>query len=203
MTDLHASPDALQRNERHDRPMTDSLTTEPPSRQDSARLTRLLRVLERQCSRPEAMAGLFAGIGAHGAVVALATVMSEPRRDDVVGWDRLPELVRDGLHAAASWPDFDADGFGADLAGLLRDEDDDRRATVSAITSFLLASGRYDAALLGGWSRAFDEMSLPTDVPLTWGSFLTGADEPRPWSALVLTARDRGAADGQDTDVAR
>ncbi|GAA3536699.1 hypothetical protein AFL01nite_11280 [Aeromicrobium flavum] len=183
--------------------MTDSLMTEPPTREDSAGLTRLLLVLERQCSRPEAMAGLFSGIGARGVVVAVSTAMSEPSRDDVVGWDRLPELLRDGLHAAASWPEFDAERFGADLAGLLRDEDADRRATVSAVTSFLLASGRYDAGLLGGWSRAFDELSLPQDLPLTWGSFLTGGDEPRPWSALALVARDRAAADGPGGDGAR
>lgn len=203
MTDLHASSDAPRRTERDEQPMTDSLTTAQPSRRDSAERTRLLRVLERQCSRPEAMAGFFAGIGARGVVMALASATAGPADDVVAGWDRLPDLLRDGLHAAATWPEFDAEGFGADLAGLLRDADDDRRATVSAITSFLLASGRYDAGLLGGWSRAFDELSLPQDLPLTWGTFLTGVDEPRPWSALALVARDRAAADGRDDAGAR
>ncbi|MTB88416.1 hypothetical protein H9L21_01170 [Aeromicrobium senzhongii] len=183
--------------------MTESLATEQPSRQDSAELTRVLRVLERQRTRPEVMAEFFAGVGARGVVMALATTVSEPSREDVAGWDRLPDLLRDGLYAAVSWPGFDAEAFGADLAELLRDTDDSRRATISAITSFLLASGRYDSRLLAGWSRAFDELSLPQDVPLTWGSFLTGVDEPQPWSALAVIARQSAAADGQETDAAR
>lgn len=196
MIDLHASPDAEPPAPRGDDPdMTDSLTAEQPSSQETARLTRLLRVLERQCSRPEAMAGFFAGIGARGVVAALATVMAGPWRDDVEGWDRLPDLLRDGLHSAASWPDFDAAGFGADLAGMLEGVDDGRRETVSVITSYLLASGQYHPALLGGWSRAFDALSLPEEAPLTWGSFLTGADAPRPWSGLAATAREGAAAD--------
>ncbi|WP_313404392.1 hypothetical protein [Aeromicrobium sp.] len=176
--------------------MTDVL---PPSdlvsRQQAARFTRLMRVLERQYRRPEAMAGFFAAIGAHGVVSALATIAFGPLREDLTDWDRLPDLLRDGLHAAASWPEFDAEGFGADLAGLLREDDEDRRGTVSAVTSFLLTSGRYDERLLAGWTRAFDELSLPQDVPLTWGSFLTGADEPRPWTGLASEARRR-AQDG-------
>lgn len=204
MIDLHASEDAEPTAPRGDDPdMTDSLTTDEPSTQDTARLTRLLRVLERQCSRPEAMAGFFAGIGARGVVTALATVVAGPWREDVEGWHRLPDLLRDGLHSAASWPDFDADGFGADLAAMLEDEDDARRETVAAITSFLLASGRYHPALLGGWSRAFDELSLPESVPLTWASFLTGVDEPRPWSGLAAVARERIAADDQPIDDPR
>jgi len=162
--------------------------------QERARLTRFVRVLERQRSRPEAMAGFFSGIGAGGVVAALATVAFGPGREDVTEWDRLPILLRDGLHAAAAWPDFDAEAFGADLAGLLREADDDRRGTVSAVTSFLLASGRYDARLLAGWSRAFDALHLPAEVPLTWSSFLTGADGPRPWTGLAHVARERADA---------
>lgn len=203
MIDLPASSDAAPTAPKGASAMTDSLTTEEHRREDSDGLARLLQVLERQHSRPEAMAGFFAGIGARGVVMALATVMAGPPRDDVAGWHRMPDLLRDGLHAAASWPDFDSEGFGADLAELLRDEDERRRETVSAVTSFLLASGRYDVGLLGGWSRAFDELRLPGDLPLTWASFLTGVDAPQPWTALAAAARDRVATDGPAADPAR
>lgn len=203
MIDLPASSDADPTAPKGASAMTDSLTTEQPRRVDADGLRRLLRVLQRQRSRPEAMAGFFSGVGARGVVMALATTLVEPPREDVEGWSRLPEFLRDGLHAAASWPDFDAEGFGADLADLLRDADEGRRETVSVVTSFLLASGLYHPGLLAGWSRAFDELSLPEDLPLTWGSFLTGADEPQPWSALAATARDRAAGDAQDPDPPR
>jgi len=185
--------------------MTTSLTPEgidpamaerPTDPRERARLTRFVRVLERQQGRPEAMAGFFSGVGAAGVVAALATVAFGPGREDSTEWDRLPMLVRDGLHTAAAWSDFDAEAFGADLAALLRDADDDRRATVAAVTSFLLASGRYDARLLAGWSRAFDTLHLPADVPLTWSSFLTRTDGPQPWADLARTARERAATDG-------
>lgn len=184
--------------------MTTSLTpegtgpamTEPSvSARDAARLTRFVRVLERQRSRPEAMAGFFSGVGAAGVVAALATVAFGPGREDSTEWDRLPVLLRDGLHTAATWPEFDAEAFGADLATLLHGADDDRRATVAAVTSFLLAAGRYDARLLAGWSRAFDAPQLPADVPLTWSSFLTRTDGAQPWTELARTARERAAAD--------
>lgn len=174
--------------------MTDVLPpSELVSRQQAARFTRLMRVLERQHRRPEAMAGFFAAIGAHGVVAALATIAFGPLREDLTDWDRLPDLLRDGLHAAASWPEFDAEGFGADLAGLLREDDEDRRGTVSAVTSYLLASGRYDERLLAGWTRAFDELTLPSEQPLTWASFLTATDGPRPWDGLVALAREIAA----------
>lgn len=177
--------------------MTEPLDAPPLGAQERARLTRFVRVLERQRARPEAMAGFFSGIGAGGVVAALATVAFGPGREDVTDWDVLPILLRDGLHTAATWPDFDAEAFGADLAGLLREADDDRRATVSAVTSFLLASGRYDARLLSGWSRAFDALHLPAEVPLTWSSFLTGADGPRPWTGLAHVARERADAEAE------
>ena len=161
------------------------------SAREAARLTRLLRVLERQHRRPEVMAGLFDQIGAAGVVPALATIAFGPHREDLVDGGRLPALLRDGLHAAASWPDFDAEGFGADLADLLREDDEGRRATVSAVTSYLLTSGRYDDRLLAGWSRGFDALTLPVPQALTWSSFLTGTDGPRPWTPLVEAARER------------
>lgn len=156
---------------------------------EAARFTRLTRVLRRQRTRPEAMAGFFAGVGAHGVVAALATIAFGPAREDVTGWDDMPELLRDGLHAAAQWPDFDAEGFGAELAELLADGDEARRATVSAVTAYLLTSDRYDERLLAGWSRAFDELMLPAERPLSWGAFLTGVDGPRPWGGLAAFAR--------------
>lgn len=172
--------------------MTDVvLPTDRVTRQQAARFTRLVRVLERQHRRPEAMAGFFAAIGAHGVVSALATIAFGPYREDLTDWDDLPVLLRDGLFTAASWPPFDAEGFGADLAELLRDGDEDHRGTVAAVTSFLLASGRYDARLLAGWTRGFDALSLPPARPLTWASFLTGADGEQPWDGLVAFARDR------------
>lgn len=174
MTDVVAAPDLV-------------------SRQQAARFTRLVRVLERQHRRPEAMAGFFAAIGAHGVVAALATIAFGPHREDLTDWDALPELLRDGLYAASSWPEFDAEGFGADLAELLRDGDEDRRGTVSAVTSFLLASGRYDTRLLAGWARGFDALSLPSQRPVTWASFLTGTDGPQPWDGLVAFAHDLAA----------
>lgn len=156
----------------------------------AARFTRLLTVLRRQHRSPEVMAEFFTTVGAHGVVTALATVAFGPRREDLAGGEGLPELLRDGLHAASAWPEFDAEGFGADLAELLRDQDEDGRATVSAVTSYLLASGRYDARLLAGWSRAFDELALPAASPVTWSSFLTGTDGPRPWEGLAAVAHD-------------
>jgi len=184
--------------ERQPDPMTDTLEPAPGAdRRAAARLSRFLRVLERQRTRPEAMAGFFEGIGAAGVVAALATVMAEPARADVPEWNSLPEWLRDGLHTAATWPEFDAEGFGADLAGLLRVDDDERRETVSLITSFLLTTGAYDGALLAGWNRAYDALHLPAEVPLTWGSFLTGTDGSRPWGDLVDAAMRsaRAAAD--------
>ncbi len=148
-----------------------------------------MRVLERQSNRPETMAGFFSAIGAQGVVSALAVIAFGPQREDLTSWDRLPELVRRGLYAAATWPEFDAEGFGADLADLLREDDEDRRATVSAVTAFLLTSGQYDERLLAGWSRAFDEMSLPTQQSLSWSTFLTGTDGPQPWDGLASFAR--------------
>lgn len=155
----------------------------------AARFDRLVAVLRRQHRRPEAMAGFFAGLGARSVVAALSTIAFGPSREDVRGWDELPALLRDGLHAAARSPHFDAEGFGADLAELLAEEDEDHRATVSAVTAFLLASGHYDERLLAGWSRAFDALTLPADPPLTWGSFLTRSDGPRPWSDLAAFVR--------------
>lgn len=171
-----------------------ALADRGPDPRESARLTRFVRVLERQRARPEAMAGFFAAIGATGVVAALATVAFGPGREDCAEWDRLPGLLREGLHAAATWSDFDAEAFGADLAALLRDADDDRRGTVAAVTSFLLASGRYDARLLAGWSREFDAARLPEDAALTWSSFLTGTDGARPWTDLAGAAHERAAA---------
>lgn len=180
--------------------MTDSLTSTPVDTHDDARWTRFLRVLERQSARPEAMAGFFSGIGARGVVAALATVAFGPRREEATDWHRLPELLRDGLHTAATWSDFDAEAFGAELAEMLRDGDAARRATVAAVTSFLLASGRYDGRLLAGWSRAFDALELPAPVSLTWSSFLTGADGPQPWTDLARVAAEQTAARDADGD---
>lgn len=163
--------------------------SEPVSRAEAARLTRFLTVLERQCERPEAMAGFFSAIGAQGAVAALAKIAFGPQREDITSWDRLPDLLRRGLYSAAQWPHFDAEGFGADLAEMLSEDDEDRRATVSAVTSFLLTSGRYDERLLAGWSKGFDSMALPAEQALTWSSFLTGSDGPRPWDGLASFAK--------------
>lgn len=160
-----------------------------PGPPDAQRLTRFVQVLRRQHTRPEAMAGFFSGVGASGVVAVLAEVAFGPGREDVTGWDDLPELVRRGLHRAARWPDFDAHGFGADLAALLEDGDEGIRATVSAVTAFLLTSGDYDARLLAGWSDAYERIALPADRPLTWASFLVGDDGPQPWSALAGVAR--------------
>lgn len=164
-------------------------TSELVSRQDAARLTRLMRVLERQSDRPETMAGFFSAIGAQGVVAALAKIAFGPQREDITSWDRLPELLRRGLYSAATWPEFDAGGFGADLAELLREDDEDRRATVSAVTAFLLTSGQYDERMLSGWSKAFDELTLPAQRSLRWSTFLTGTDGPQPWDGLASFVR--------------
>ena len=162
---------------------------------EAARLTRFLGVLRRQHRQPEVMSGFFAGVGAAGVVAALSTVAFGPRREDVAGWDGLPELLRRGLLAAARWPTFDAEGFCSDLAALLEDDDPDVRATVSAATAFLLTSGDYDSRLLAAWSRAHDRLTLPRDGVLTWGSFLVGADGPQPWAGLAGEARGHASAD--------
>ncbi len=151
---------------------------------------RLLRVLRRQSSQPEVMAAFFDEVGAREIVTALASVAFGPLSEDVLDVAELPGLVREGLQAAARWPGFDAEGFGGELAGLLRDAQE--RDTVAAITSYLLTSSGYDSRLLTGWSAGFDDLDMPQPVPLTWGSFLAGHDGNRSWTGLADAAAQLG-----------
>lgn len=169
--------------------MSEDQAVDPePSRGSDPR--RLLRVLRRQSTHPEVMAAFFGDVGARGVVTTLASVAFGPLSESVLDLAELPGLVREGLQAAARWPNFDAEGFGAELAGLLRDATE--RDTVAAITSYLLTSGGYDPRLLAGWSSGFDDLEVPRPVPLTWGSFLSGDDGDRSWTGLAGVAASFG-----------